>query len=133
VFNIALTCLVSLSSYSLYRRSHLSSIASMVSEFTRTDYGCVVGSVGSVLGVFGVAMLSSCALISTNTTSCLVIASSTVLKYSWVVVNEVVLWSVYVYRFYSVLLRLSYLCWVSYSYLSIYLFYAVISLCTSVV
>ena len=84
-------CLVSLSSYSLYRLSHLSSIASMVSEFIRTDYGCVVDWVGSIIGVFGVAMSSSCALISKNTSSCCAIVSSTVFKYSWVVLNEVVL------------------------------------------
>jgi hypothetical protein len=82
----------------------------MVSEFIRTDYGCVVDWVGSIIGVFGVAMSSSCALISKNTSSCRAIVSSTVFKYSWVVLNEVVLWSVYVYRSYIVLCRLSYLC-----------------------
>jgi hypothetical protein len=63
----------------------------MVSEFTRTDYGCVVGYVVSIIGVLGVAMSSNCALISMNTSSCRDIASSTVFKYSWVVLNEVVL------------------------------------------
>jgi hypothetical protein len=82
----------------------------MVSEFIRTDYGCVVDWVGSIIGVFGVARSSSCALISKNTSSCRAIVSSTVFKYSWVVLNEVVLWSVYVYRSYIVLCRLSYLC-----------------------
>jgi hypothetical protein len=85
----------------------------------------------SIIGVLGVAVSSNCALISKNTSSCRAIVSSTVFKYSWVVLNEVVLWSVYVYRSYIVLCRLSYLCWVSYSYFIIYLFYAVISLCTS--
>jgi hypothetical protein len=82
----------------------------MVSAFIRTDLDCVVCSVGSILGVFEVVMSSSCALISKNTSSCRAIVSSTVFKYSWVVLKEVVLWSVYVYISYIVLCRLSYLC-----------------------
>ena len=52
----------------------------MVSEFTSTDYCRVIGLGGSVIGVLGVAMASSCALISTNTSSCPDIKFSTVLR-----------------------------------------------------
>jgi hypothetical protein len=82
----------------------------MVSVFTRTESGFVLGSVGSIFVVFGVAMSSSSALASKNTSSCLAIVSSTAFKYLWVVLNDVVLWSVYVCKSYSVLCMLSYLC-----------------------